>query len=562
MSIVCRNSTADPPNSVSTTLRNPVKLTPGAKLGLSTLVYSVPPSAFEVPPGARVGWQSPCTATAANNGNLLVRTVKEGTYRSGADLAQAVQDAANCCQIAYQLGARDAPIDPNNLRSSARLSSGNTGFQEATVTYTAGGAPPATAKFTVTRYATNAYRAVANTDVAVGSASGNLTVGAGQLTITDDNPFTVGFAPRSNLGAWSFTFTMNRTAPAPVDNFQISINDSPTNPTVEYASLFVQVAAGTYIAELRIMGAMVYQGVVGDSTVNQKFALGRAGNFIFGGLNAAADDTQAYDIFTQAWVCPDAIRDKWYSSYVLLGGQLASAPAPNTVVTGIGGVFSEGSVRVDEEHEPLGAEWAAQLLARSAAAKAAAEGLVPAAGASEDASGVEAFDWQTLEPSAPSVQDPGLGAPAEVSSKWCPGDMAGLLGFLYADLVAGTPANGHGYRWLPAASPGSFDSDTLIGGDPSSSTIIVVCDSLALQGVTTDDSGYGDDASVLDMVSATPSYSGVCSVVLAPPRYVSVKNRGETSVNQFKFRLIYPDGSPAVVYPGTSMCVSLLGGSL
>lgn len=540
----------DPTNVLSGTLRNALKLQPNAKIGLASLIYSVPPTLLTIGTNQRVGWATP--ASGNNPGrNYMSSVVSAGNYATLAEICVKVQAALNECQTSYY-DAQGTNCMVNSPYASLTPMDTDVGYQEAY-------AAAVDLRTHISRIAKqNKFTPIASDGSAWANQTANLTLTPGtngRINVTDNSPWSFQYVARSSIGAWFASLDLGAASTGSLQLYgEISITsvdgDSATtrfdlNLNATGYDVTIATPVGTYnlgTIDLPANDRCLLVGVI------------RAGqNLIV--VYTSTDDDGTIDV-TTPWILHRVqnlsgfLRDIWYDSVVQISGEVVLlgnyslyniGNVPSTTVRSEGWI-PPPLIAVNPPQE-LGEEVIASIETTYQQAIEAA--LID-----------ESMPWTDLiEEQAPG----NLGAITSASARFSPGDLGQLLGFNFPN--TGWTDN----RYILQSNS---DATVIIsdfapdGGNVEVSTINVISNSISLGGAIIDDTGYGDDISLLDVVAGLQSSSSVVVYNGNPPRYVSIRNSGELTISELKFTLLASGGGPAKVSPGATMMLSIVGANL
>ena len=566
--IICRNYAGDPPNKLSCTLLNPVKCLPGCKMGLASLTYTQSQGLYSVKSIMRVGYQTQPPAHGNTGGTFFTQAVQQGEY-TPQQFAQAVQNAYNLCQTNKPTPVGDdvnpiitvggVPIIGTNLIDNA-----DTSYSQISVSYSED-----SGKFSIQR--NMSQTPIFIPQVICENISANITfINDGVISVSDNNPYSFTVTPMLCQGAWMCTFnylvqnaaSANSTSYASLidsdgnniykmevssyadivnNNNRITVNITNQNGTTK---IYETIYTFTANSSDRIYGILL----IGKYIIPMVYVLTVNNNFIWRTIECSNNPINngirvvPYDGTTM--VNNQNIRS---TLKLKIGGQQLA-----------GGPNADGPYNFPDNITVLASQPTGILL------KGKKRSLN---GTNQQINEPDQFEIVNFEPDGsegnPRSADQinkvvTLSAVSRWITKFCPGDAAAMLGFKYSDLVSGK--NPESYLFNQNNDDDIFTSQV----NPSSSaseanTLVVLSDTVQLQGARTLDDNYGVDSSILGMVCGLPSNIslGLYTLQIAPPNYISLKNKGETSVNEFKFSLYYPDGSPAEILPGSTMQIIL-----
>ena len=595
--IIARSLPQGDNDKLGVVLRNPLKLGPGAKIGLSSISYSLPTASIEVSADDRLGFQN--GIAAGNAGKLLVSGLKPGLYQNSAQMLPVVRDAVNACQVAYLTGQIDtAGNDVSLLSTRCFMYAANTSYSEIEVEEVGG-------VYTLTRNSKIAQTPLAFVNLANPSANVTIPGAAGTVAISDDEPFSFTVKDRSCIGSFAFTAALSTLD---VASFNVDIVDSTGNPLVGmewfndssglsndwFVSVTVQgVVVNTY--EITISGEHNYY-----------VALYRVGTYWAVAYNNVEDtDPNAQGPLTELLKFSgnqaELLRDNWYDSKVVVSGLMIDpsggsiprvgcpisliAPRLAPLIIGQSPIISSLSLSAAEAARHATRATSNRLRRDARRAAVAAEialELARAAAAAEEEYDDGYVDVSALAPAEParavttmrprpvravqpaSLTDGLLGGTTSLSAKFAPGSVAPLIGFKHSDLSAAIIDKVQNYTFVANTPATEVVSDTTITSNATSSSLIILSDSIPLSGAIADIDGYGQDASVLDFLTGVQVDGfGTMTLYNPIPHYVSMRNKTELTVNNLQFTLMNGDGvNRAEVMPGAVMCISIVGATL
>ena len=604
--IIARSLPQGDNDKLGVVLRNPLKLGPGAKIGLSSISYSLPTAAIEVSGDDRLGFQN---GIAANNaGKLLVSGLKPGLYQNNAQMVPVVRDAVNSCQVAYLTGQiGSAGNDVSLLSTRCFMYAANTAYSEIEVEEVGG-------TYTITRNAKIAQTPLATVNLANPSANVTIPGAAGTVVISDDNPFSFTVKDRSCLGSFAFTAALDISK---TTSFNVDIVDSTGNQLVGMEWVNDAGAGLQWIVTATVAGVAVNTYTVIFDVVNEDnyyVALYRVGTYwaiAYSNIENTDANSQLplEHLLKFSGDQAELLRDNWYDSKVVVSG-LMSAPGGGNIVR-VGCPMSliaprlappsetksaevarqaarahSNRLRRDARRAAIAAEIALELARAAAAAEEEYEdGYVDVSKIPEPRPRAQALPVrQTLDPvgshlvarsvsadptASAAAQSDGqsdglLGATTCLSAKFAPGSIAPLIGFKFPDLSAAIDPRVQNYQFAANTPATTVASDSTITSNATSSSLIVLSDSIPLSGAIADINGYGQDSSVLDFLTGVQVDGfGTMTLYNPTPHYVSMRNKNELTINNLQFTLMNGDGvNRAEVMPGAVMCISIVGATL
>ena len=585
--IIARSLPQGDNDKLGVVLRNPLKLGPGAKIGLSSISYSLPTASIEVSADDRLGFQN--GIAVGNVGKLLVSGLKPGLYQNNAQMLPVVRDAVNACQVAYLTGQVSGADNDTSLGSTrCFMYAANTSYTEIDVEELGG-------VYTLTRNAKIAQTPLETVNLANPSANLTIPGAAGTLVISDDAQFSFTVKDRSCIGSFAFTAALDHSK---TTSFNVDIVDSIGNPLVGMEWANDAGGGGGWIVTATVAGVavntytVIYDDVFED---NYYVALYRVGTYwAIAYSNIADTDPNAQlplaHLLKFSGDQAELLRDNWYDSKVAVSG-LMSDPAGGNILR-VGCPISLIAPRLAPPEGLVAAEVARRAARaistrlrrdayRAAVAAEIALELARAAAAAEeeydngyvDVSAIASPERATSGPRAlrpvrvaqpASLSDGLLGATSCLSAKFAPGSVAPLIGFKFSDLSAAILPRVQHYTFAANTLATEVSSDTSITTSATNSSVIVLSDSIPLSGAIADIDGYGQDSSVLDFLTGVQVDGyGTMTLYNPTPHYVSMRNKTELTVNNLQFTLMNGDGvNRAEVMPGAVMCISIVGATL
>lgn len=573
LNIVVRNLPGDPPNILKGIMRNPLKLSPNARVGLSSINVTRQIQVITVDMDSEITVQT-------KGGPLFKYVVRQGIYVPS-DLLIEVQNVLNKSCIPFSNFDRPNSnnslfgFNPNNMNSGANITGmflwTGISHSEIVAISTPLGAT------SVTRYAdsfvvptvpdgSDFVNITPNISFPAPQDSGKLTISPGGST-----QFGFTFAKKQSIGSWSSAILINATQPSRVQNISFTATDG--TKTIKWGFAFIYKGTGRLgVVNLNISvdGNILTNGVCTLQLMNNTAGAnddisvvpyrigGRLGACLFAGTSDRSNpffgiSTDEISSVTKIW--PNL-------TFTVTGAMLfGGAPAAPYVMRGI--KQTKTTIPPSSIYEPLILNYdqispltAAELDNIQLNLKAAAE--YEEIRAANEEMGVFITADDLTEPVAEVTEPQNLQVLQRPEAYLIPNEMAEYLGFLYSGIPVG--GGDHPYIFNPANSSNTILSETDINGDGAICPIIIASRSIPLRGCAFMDNGSSQDVSILDSIVAVYTSGKSFQGNYRPPLYASVNNKTEMTITDLRFDLLDIDGvSPFEVLPGAVIVINIQG---
>ena len=567
LNIVVRNLPSDPPNILRGTLRNPLKLSPNSRIGLSSINISRGIGETIINMDSAISIQT-------KGGPLFHYKVKQGIYAIG-DLLTATQLVLNKSCIPW-CNRDQAPqnnslfgFNPvNNLDGSKitglLIDAGHTFFKEIKTLITAQNV------INVVRYS-SATAALTNgngsdfTNVSANVSFANPA--AGQITILDSgNPnFSVTFNKKQSIGAWCSSVKIGPV----VNQNLLNATFTLTNGTSLLQYDFVFTYSGINLTSLMftiyhntkiIIRKTIPAPAMPSGMYLMPYRIGGRLGFI---VSEATSVWRTPNVMLASSVEePDDVSKNWSSYTLLFSGFANFGSGGNLIINGINQVIT--AVPSSTEFTPLNINYDsikpnnAQEIANALFQTSLNTEKNEQLKRDEEELGILISDVHYAPANSQIQQPENLNALPDNPDYFIPSEMAIYLGFNFS----GVPVSGVDPPYIFDATNPVFtiSGDFPISDNSSISPLIIASRSIPLRGNTFLDNGDSSDLSVLDSVVAIYSDGITYAGNFRPPLYATVNNKNEMVISDLRFDLLDIDGiSPFEVLPGAVIVINIQG---
>ena len=570
LNIVVRNLPSDPPNILKGIMRNPLKLSPNARVGLSSINITRQIEEITIDMDSQITVQT-------NGGPIFRYAVHQGIY-TPSNLLAAVQNVLNKSCIPFSnFDRRNSNsgligFNPANPNSGAFITGmllwSGTSHSEIVVTSQAG-------MTSVTRYADSYIQPTAADGTDFSNITPNISFTnpvAGKMVINPGGSTAFGFtfSKKQSVGSWSSSMLISSMQVSKMQN----INFTATNgeKTIKWNFIFTYTGSGRFRqinVSISVDSSILVNAICNDrilantaySTESINIAPyrigGRLGICLFAGTNDRPNPF--FGVSTEE---SDDIMRAWQNLTFAVNG-VVNFGAPATPFTLASILQTKSTVPPSAIYEPLNLNYmeiaqptSTELDNIRLNTKTAAD--YEEMRRSNEELGVFITAEDLAEQNTEVAEPQNLQVLPRPEAYFIPSEMAQYLGFLYP----GIPVNGTKppYIFNPANSSNTILSENEIIGDATIYPIIVASRSIPLRGCAFLDDGSSQDVSILDSIVAVYTAGKTFQGNYRPPLYASVNNKNEMTITELRFDLLDIDGiSPFEVLPGAVIVVNIQG---